>query len=267
MPSRVSRSSIAASFIAARNVARLAAIVMLAGTAGLATAQSATQTPAPATPSSEKAQSSPSNAAPAQPAEPLRAIAQWNTEKIEGSTDVLGLKGYDPVAYFPEGGGKPSKGDAKITASHKGVRYQFASTAHRDLFLKSPSRYEPAFGGWCAWAMLDGEKVDFDPNTFLVSGNRLFVFYNGFWGDTRAKWTAKDKDQAAEAKQADTNWKKLSGELPRDIKPAADANADTAKKSEAGASQSGSQPASAPTQAPATTPAQPSAPSSAPAPK
>jgi len=169
----------------------------------------------------------------------------WNTEKIEGSSDVLGLKGYDPVAYFPEGGSKPARGDVNIIAAYKGVRYQFASIENRDLFLKSPARYEPAFGGWCAWAMLDGDKVDFDPNTFLVSGNRLFVFYNGFWGDTRAKWTAKAKDQAAEAKQADTNWKKLSGEAPRDIKPASEVTADAAA---ADAEPAASQPAATPTE-------------------
>jgi peroxiredoxin len=45
----------------------------------------------------------------------------------------------------------------------------------------------------------------------------LFLFYNGTWGNTRSKWLKLD--HAAEAAQADSQWKKLSGEEARAAKP------------------------------------------------
>ena len=181
-----------------------------------------------------RAAEQPAATAPAEPqAEPVRNVAVWNVEKTEKAKAGLAIHGYDPVAYFPEGGGKAAKGDASLTTSYKGVEYRFVSKEHRDAFLANPARYEPAFGGWCAWAMLDGEKVDVDPESFLVTDNRLFLFYKGFWGDTKAKWSDKAKDQAAEAKQADAKWKDLSGEAPRDVKPAAK---DATPKASAGSS-------------------------------
>lgn len=181
-----------------------------------------------------RAAEQPAANAPAEPqAEPVRNVAVWNVEKTEKAKAGLAIHGYDPVAYFPEGGGKAAKGDASLTTSYKGVEYRFVSKEHRDAFLANPARYEPAFGGWCAWAMLDGEKVDVDPESFLVTDNRLFLFYKGFWGDTKAKWSDKAKDQAAEAKQADAKWKDLSGEAPRDVMPAAK---DATPKAPAGSS-------------------------------
>jgi len=140
--------------------------------------------------------------------EVVRNTGAWNLDK-----SALALQGFDPVAYFSEGGGKATKGDAKIEVQSGGATYRFASVAHRDLFLANPGRYEPAHGGWCAWAMRDGEKVDVDPTSFIVRDGRLFVFYKGLFADTRAKWSGGD--HAAEAQAADAHWKTLSGETPR----------------------------------------------------
>lgn len=163
---------------------------------------------------------------------PVRAV-RADTPKAEAGTeprsvrdhnlakDGLAIEGYDPVAYFPEGGGKPQQGNKAITAEHRGATYRFASPAHRDLFLKNPKRYEPAYGGWCAWAMKDGEKVEVDPKSFIVKDDRLFLFYNGFIADTRSKWLKGDHN--AEAATCDANWKKIAGEEKRaePVKPAA----------------------------------------------
>jgi peroxiredoxin/YHS domain-containing protein len=149
----------------------------------------------------------PSGAATA--AEPLRATDQWNIAK----RSKLAIDGYDPVAYFPEGGGKATRGKESFEAEYKGVKYRFVSAAHRDLFLKNPAKYEPAHGGWCSWAMREGDKVDVDPASFIVKDGRLFLFYNGLLGNTQAKWSKGD--HIKEAAEADAQWKKLSGELPR----------------------------------------------------
>ena len=128
----------------------------------------------------------------------------------------LALEGYDPVAYFDVGGGKPTKGDKRREVVHRGVRYRFSSDENRDLFLAAPARYEPAYGGWCAWAMADNDKTEINPRAFLIENGRLLVFYDGFFGDTRKKWLAKGGD--ALRPSADTSWMGMSKErAPRDV--------------------------------------------------
>lgn len=151
---------------------------------------------------------------PAQP-DSVRSTKEWNI----GKKDKLAIQGYDPVAYFPEGGGKPAKGDEKFATEYKGVVYRFVSAEHRDLFLKDPAKYEPAHGGWCSWAMLDGDKVEVDAESFIVKDGRLFLFYKGWLGDTRAKWLKGE--HVKEAAKADAEWKKISGESARMPKPEA----------------------------------------------
>ena len=142
------------------------------------------------------------------PLGPARNVAQWNVGR-----DKLAIQGYDPVAYFPEAGAAATKGDEHITAEYEGVVYRFASAAHREEFLANPARYEPAHGGWCSYAMLEGDKVQVDPKSFIVKDGRLFLFYKGFLGDTRAKWLKAD--HTTEAKTADANWMQISGETAR----------------------------------------------------
>lgn len=133
----------------------------------------------------------------------VRSVSAWNLE----AKSKLAIKGYDPVAYFS---GSPMKGKADISTDYKGAVYQFATSANRDAFLADPAKYEPAYGGWCAWAMKDGEKVEVDPTKFIVKEDRLYLFYDGFWGNTKAKW--EKEDHAAQVKQADGKWKTISGE-------------------------------------------------------
>lgn len=146
----------------------------------------------------------------------VRAVSAWNLE----AKSKLAIKGYDPVAYFS---GSPMKGKADISTDYKGAVYQFATSANRDAFLADPAKFEPAYGGWCAWAMKDGEKVEVDQTKFIVKEDRLYLFYDGFWGNTKAKW--EKEDHAAQVKQADGKWKTISGEDAPMVKPAEHATA------------------------------------------
>lgn len=119
----------------------------------------------------------------------------------------LALSGYDPVAYFPEGGGKATKGSDTITAKVGGVTYRFATEEHKKLFEASPAKYEPAYGGWCAWAMTEGDKVEVDPTSFLIENGRLQVYYDGLFADTRKKWLKQGGDELRP--KADAAWKKI----------------------------------------------------------
>ena len=171
------------------------------------------------------AQTQPMNPAAAQAVAPIRAVKNWNLPKAKADQAPLAIEGYDPVAYFPEGGGAPKEGSKDITTTYQGVTYRFATAANRDAFLQDPAKYEPAHGGWCSWAMKDGEKVEVDPKTFIVKDGRLFLFYNGTWANTRSKWLKLD--HATEAAQADSQWKKLSGEDARAAKPARSSKSDS----------------------------------------
>lgn len=121
--------------------------------------------------------------------------------------DGLAIEGYDPVAYFAEGGGKPKQGSKQITLRHRGVLYRFASEEHRELFKQTPARFEPKYGGWCAFAMASKQQVEIEPKSFLVTNGELKLFYKGFLNDTRKKW---QKEPKVLEPKADAFWKQLT---------------------------------------------------------
>lgn len=83
------------------------------------------------------------------------------------------LKGYDAVAYFKEG--KAIKGDPKYSSNYEGAIYYFASEADKADFDKSPAKYKPQYGGYCANAMTKGKLNDIDPNAFFIHKGKLYV--------------------------------------------------------------------------------------------
>ena len=118
--------------------------------------------------------------------------------------DNIAIEGYDPVAYFKNN--KATKGKRELAVSHQGVIYYFASAENKEEFKKTPGRYEPEYGGWCAYAMgYKGEKVIVDPKTFKVLDGKLYLFYNKFFNNTLTEW---NKDEARLKQQADKNWTK-----------------------------------------------------------
>ena len=116
------------------------------------------------------------------------------------------IGGYDPVAYFGAGG--PTKGAADLTSEYKGVTYQFASAPNRAKFAADPAKYAPAYGGWCATAMVTGEKVAINPKNYKVTGGRLYLFYKTFLADAKPDWV---KDEPGNVTKADGHWKSTVG--------------------------------------------------------
>jgi hypothetical protein len=122
--------------------------------------------------------------------------------------ESVGLVGYDAVSYFPEGGGKPARGLISISVEHQGVTYRFATEAHKAAFVKNPAKYVPAFGGWCTWAVAElGQRVDVDPESYVVKNGRLLVFYRDPALDTRAKFL---ENPDVLLKKAEANWPALA---------------------------------------------------------
>lgn len=116
----------------------------------------------------------------------------------------VALEGFDPTSYF---GGYPVEGDPKFIFQYKGISYQFATQTNLSKFRSSPDKFEPAYGGWCAYAMGEtGEKVKIDPETYLILDSKLYLFYN-FWGNNTFVDWKKNEKKLKEA--ADLNWKQI----------------------------------------------------------
>jgi len=117
----------------------------------------------------------------------------------------IAIKGYDPVAYFTQD--KAVKGKKELAVSHQGILYYFSSEANKETFKAAPFKYEPEYGGWCAYAMgQNGEQVSVDPETFKIVNGKLYLFYNRYFTNTLKDW---NKNEATLKKNADINWPKL----------------------------------------------------------
>lgn len=110
----------------------------------------------------------------------------------------LGIKGYDPVAYFVAG--KPMKGREDITVKWDGITYRFANYVNRKKFQKNPKRYLPQYGGFCAFGMAQNQKIDVDPLAWEVSDGKLYLNYTK---KTHEVWKLNQQDNIKEANQ---NW-------------------------------------------------------------
>ncbi|MEZ4805329.1 MAG: YHS domain-containing (seleno)protein [Bacteroidia bacterium] len=98
-------------------------------------------------------------------------------KKHFNTSNNLAIKGYDPVAYFTSN--KAILGDKKYAVKANGILYYCSSASNMKLFLQNYNKYEPQFGGWCAYAMGNsGEKVSIDPKTFKLINGKLYLFYN-----------------------------------------------------------------------------------------
>ena len=87
------------------------------------------------------------------------------------------------------------------------MKNYFSTTENKEAFKKAPAKYEPQYGGWCAYAMGNsGEKVEVDPETFKLKDGKLYLFYNKYFTNTLKSW---NKDESNLQLKADNNWKKI----------------------------------------------------------
>ncbi|MEP6637646.1 MAG: YHS domain-containing (seleno)protein, partial [Acidobacteriota bacterium] len=110
----------------------------------------------------------------------------------------VAVQGYDPVAFFTDG--KPVKGNWQFTSSLKGATYYFASAEHKAAFDKEPAKYEPQFGGYCAYGLSKNKLVPIEVDDFQVVNGRLLLQYDK---GIRDKF---NKDTQGNLKLADANW-------------------------------------------------------------
>ncbi|MDB5363520.1 MAG: hypothetical protein JWO51_4817 [Rhodospirillales bacterium] len=132
----------------------------------------------------------------ATPADPAPTVTSHTG--LVNAPEGIAIKGYDPVAYFTEG--RPVPGDPQISAEFDGAVWRFTTGEHRRVFLAHPTRYEPEYGGFCAYGAAQGFKTDIDPAAFSIIGGRLYLNANL---DVRTRWRA---DLLTAIAEADRNW-------------------------------------------------------------
>jgi YHS domain-containing protein len=124
-------------------------------------------------------------------------LAQTKTLLNLDRTGVA-IQGYDPVAFFTDH--KPVRGKPGFATKRDGATYLFASQEHKDLFDKEPTKYEPVFGGYCAYGVSRNKLVEIDVDAFQIVDGRLLLQYSKGVRDDF------NKDTKGNLTKAEANW-------------------------------------------------------------
>jgi YHS domain-containing protein len=129
----------------------------------------------------------------------LPLFAQTTTKTLVNVDGTgVAIQGYDPVAFFKDN--KPVKGDQKFLIKHDGAIYFFATKEHKDLFKENAAKYEPEYGGYCAYGVSKNKLVEIDVDAFqIVDGKLLLQYSKGIRDDF-------NEDTKGNLAKADANW-------------------------------------------------------------
>jgi len=131
----------------------------------------------------------------------LSGVQVWLTKgehKLNLDSKGVILKGYDPVAYFTQK--KAVKGSPKYQTTYQGAIYYFSSATDLATFKKSPSKYVPQYGGFCANGIANRQASAGDPTVFFVLKGKLYVC-----ASPEAEKEFQSNTQT-NLKKADSNW-------------------------------------------------------------
>ena len=117
----------------------------------------------------------------------------------------IGLQGYSPVSYLDLG--LAQRGSKQHKAVHNKIAYYFTSNEQKAKFEKNPEKYLPQFGGFCAFGIYAGAKFRVDPNKFIVSNGKYYLFLNDVEVDAKQLWLAEKESKLLAT--AHKNWKNL----------------------------------------------------------
>lgn len=110
----------------------------------------------------------------------------------------IAIQGYDPVAFFTQN--RPVKGRPEFASKYNGARYLFASTEDKSTFDANPAKYEPQFGGFCAYAASQNHTAPVKIEAFQIVNGRLLMQYDL---GVRKEF---NKDTQGNLQKADKNW-------------------------------------------------------------
>ena len=107
-----------------------------------------------------------------------------------GTFSNKAISGYDTVAFFTEG--KPVKGSSDFSTEYQGAKWHFANAANLARFKANPTKYAPQYGGYCAWAVAQGNLAKGSPQHWNITDGKLYLNYNNSiqqkWLDNKANF-------------------------------------------------------------------------------
>lgn len=135
------------------------------------------------------------------------AAARDERGSIGAHTIKLGVGGYSPVSYIERNKAEP--GSPLYAIEYEGVTYFFTGERQKEVFMKNPDRYLPAYGGFCAFGCtVDSEFIP-DPTSFEVIDGRTHLFLKNTEVNARQLWNEGDQRQLT--RKARSHWRKVSG--------------------------------------------------------
>lgn len=123
---------------------------------------------------------------------------------IRTTRDGVAIDGHDAVAYFTKK--IRIKGSTEYTHEWGGAKWLFSSADHRDLFIASPEKFAPQYGGYCAYGIASGyisRKVGYE-DTWNIYDGKLYMF-----PDRGAQSAWFSQGGYSNVRWADQNWPKL----------------------------------------------------------
>ena len=110
----------------------------------------------------------------------------------------LALHGFDTVALSTLNA--VARGEPTQTVIHDGVAYYFASQTSAEMFEADPEKYMPRYGGFCAFGVAAGKKLDGDPRFADIVDGKLYLFVNA------AVLEAFMEDREGTIRRAEETW-------------------------------------------------------------
>ena len=139
----------------------------------------------------------------------LAGVSLSAQDKMANNIDNsnIALQGYSAVSYLDLG--LAQRGNKNYKSDYKKVAYYFTSAEQKAAFDKNPSKYQPQFGGYCAFGIYAGAKFRVDPNKFMIKDGTYYLFLNNVELDAQQLWMAENNHSKLK-NVADKNWSKLS---------------------------------------------------------
>jgi len=110
----------------------------------------------------------------------------YSQHKYSCAGDAVAFDGYDLVSYYD--GSEPVIGAMKYKYEYDGITLVFESQKNLDKFKQSPSKYLPAFGGWCATAVTGDNFVKPNYSMYKIQNNKLLFFEVKAFFNGRTHW-------------------------------------------------------------------------------
>ncbi len=126
-------------------------------------------------------------------------------DTLVNAPEGLAVKGYDPVAYHRQA--KAVKGSPRYQSTFEGAAYQFTNANNQRAFDTEPLRFIPAYGGYCAYAMSNGDVVDINPRNWAIVDGQLYLNANIF---AQALWSL---DRRGKIIKANSQWQQLQANV------------------------------------------------------